>query len=341
MGGLALKDITERYFWEDFAVVGGVLTPTLERYLKTDIFLVKAYRQKDSMGDMDLLVYDHGKLPDMGEIKEWITKTFNNKDFHRNGNVLSWDYLHKDYKTPIQVDLILVKPENWESSKIFYLYNELGNLMGKLFNKFGLSYGYDGLKIKYFYKTNKRNIYITKDSKKMFSFIGLSWERFNRGFDTLTEVFDYVIGSPYFNKENFQWENLNNVNLKRNKRRPNYQVFLDYINRDEIEANDIDFVKDKSIYFPKINEFFPEANLYQSLFEFQHEINTKEAVAEKWNGHIIQELYPNLKGPELGKAISGFKKYLEPLYSSYEKYIIDFKIEVIKESFNEYIKQTE
>jgi hypothetical protein len=338
MGGLALKDITRRYTWEEFGMVNGVLIPTLERYLNTDILPVKAYRQKDSHGDMDLLVYDNGNLKSIDKIREWITETFHNQDFHRNSNVLSWDYLQKGFDVPIQVDLIFVPPENWPCSKVFYKYNELGNLMGKLFHKFGLSYGYDGLKIKYYYKNNKRLIYVSKDSEEMFKFIGLSWDKFQQGFDTLVEVFDYIIGSPYFNKESFQWENLNSINYKRNKRRPNYQMFLDYLDENDIQNKNYIFTKDKPFYFDRINQAFPEANLYKQMFEFHTEIDRKEIISAKWNGKIIQELYPELIGKKLGDAIIGFKKHLEPDYSSYDKFIFDNDLESIKTTFNEYIK---
>ena len=40
-----------------------------------------------------------------------------------------------------QIDFIKVGEENWETSKNYFSYNDLGNLMGRLAQRLGVKYG--------------------------------------------------------------------------------------------------------------------------------------------------------------------------------------------------------
>ena len=55
----------------------------------------------------------------------------------------------------------------------------------------------------------------------------------------------------------------------------------------------------------------------------------KRIIASKFNGRIIMDLYPELKGKELGDVISGFKRYFDDfesyaLYTDKEQILQDF-----------------
>jgi hypothetical protein len=323
MGGLALKHLEgmRRYKPSEFYRLATDIIPRIEDTFGTRARLVKSYRSKRGFGDMDILVLNEGRLP---HIQKTIQSEFSPRAIISNGSVYSFD--HQNF----QIDLIITPKSNWETSQVFFAYNDLGNLMGKLFHKFGLKYGFDGLK--YIYRIDDKKlgeITVTKDMQKAFAFIGLSYDRFLQGFNDLEEIFDFVIGSPYFQKEAFFFENLNAINKKRNRRRINYKRFIRYVNRigkyenlSPLPDAEYRFDPDKSKYFSMIDEFFPESNFMNQLHALREKENRKRLVHSKFNGNLVMDRYPNLKGRELGSMINSFKSQFENLYE-FEKFVIN------------------
>jgi hypothetical protein len=330
MGGLALKHIEgiRRYSKDEFFKLADEMIPRIKSCLNTDAKLVISYHKKESFGDMDIIVLNDGNL---GDIRSKIREEFNPTDMHFNGNVYSFD--HKD----LQIDIIITPTSNFETSQIFFSYNDLGNLMGKVFHKFGLKYGFDGLKYIYRLDNDKKlaDITITKDMRKAFEFLGLSYERYEQGFDTVEDIFDFVIGSPYFQKESFYFENLNAINKKRNIRRANYKLFIEYVNgtgtyegKEPLPDTGYKFNPDKSEYLEMINDYFPESNLLEKMKTILQKEKRKMAIAEKFNGHILMERY-GLIGKELGNAISLFKSR----YTDFGTYILGTDSDKIYQDF--------
>lgn len=332
MGGLALKHVEgiRRYQADEFFKLADELIPKVQELFNTEAYLIQSYHTKESFGDMDIILHNNGKL---GNVKEKITSIFNPKDIHFNGNVYSFD--HKD----LQVDLILTPTSNVETSKVFFSFNDLGNLMGKMYHKFGLKYGYDGLKYVYRLDNDKKlgDITVTKNMRKAFEFLGLSYEKFEKGFETMEEVFDYVVASPYFQKETFYFENLNAINKKRNNRRVNYHLFIEYVNgtgryagRESLPDKPFVFDKDKSKYFDMINDYFPESNFLKEMELLRAKEDRKRLIASKFNGNLVMERY-GLTDIMLGKAIQVFKSKSEDfdtyvLHTDPAHIFIDFEI---------------
>jgi len=331
MGGLALKHVKgiRRYERQEFFSLVEELLPRVARILNTETHLVKSYHKKESFGDMDILVLNTGNL---GNVREKIQAEFSPQDMHFNGNVYSFDY------QDLQIDLILTPLSNWETSQIFFAYNDLGNLMGKIFHKFSLKYGYDGVKYIYRLDNEKKlgDITITKNMPRAFEFLGLSYEKFEQGFDTVEDIFDYVIGSPYFQKEAFYFENLNAINKKRNKRRANYKLFIEYVNRTgpymgrpPLPDKDFKFEKDKTEYWRCIDTFFPESNFLAEMSRLQQLETRKLLIHSKFNGHLIMKRYPRLSGKELGNIITLYKNR----HADFEEFILTHDSEEIWNDF--------
>jgi hypothetical protein len=69
------------------------------------------------------------------------------------------------------------------------------------------------------------------------------------------------------------------------------------------------------------------------------EIENKE-ISKKFNGNIIMEIYPELKGKELGNAITKFKEYIFNKFNiSIRKYILTNKSSDILNEFDLFIKK--
>jgi hypothetical protein len=195
---------------------------------------------------------------------------------------------------------------------VYFSYDPLGNAMGKTFHKLNLSYGWDGLKFKYrnFNGRNSHDIIITKDPRKIFEFGGYNYDRYLSGFETIEEIFDFIIAGKYFNSEVFKMENLNHIDRKRNRKRKSYHAFLEYIeNNNQLNSENDYIFRDKLFYSSIINGFFPEANFFEQLEKLDERNAINKELSEKLNGRLIMEWIPGLEGKGLGDVLKGYREY--------------------------------
>jgi len=302
MGGRALNRFgiyTDRKTTAEHERILAEVKPRIEKIFNSEVRIVKYYHNKETHGDLDLLLKSSNGL----NVHEEIKKEFGVEIVNSNTNVHSFAY--DNY----QIDIIVVKVSDWEST-YFYDYDPVGNLLGKYAHSFGLKSGYAGLV--YPYRGNSgtvvKDIVITQNQEKIHRFFDLDFERYKNGFDTVEEIFGYIINSQYFNAERFQFDNLTGIDRKRNKKRATYNGFLEYINSKEY-TNEFIFNKDKSVYLEVINDYFPEANLFNELKELKKIDEKNKLVKEKFNGKLVMEKFP-IKGKELGYVMkSFFEKY--------------------------------
>lgn len=333
MGGRALNNYgitTVRKTTDEFNRIADNITQKINHDLGIETSIVKCYHNKETHGDLDILLKIDNIIYNKNvNLKEYVKNTFNPNAIHNNGGVFSFDY------DQFQIDFIPIKESNWETAKVYFSYDPLGNAMGKTFHKLNLSYGWDGLKYKYrnFNGRNSHNILISKNPQKIFEFGGYNYNRYLNGFDDIEEIFDFIIDGEYFNSDIFRMENLKHIDKKRNRKRKSYHEFLKYINDNNIKSKH-EFNKDKSIYLPLINDFFPEANFYNKLKELDEKNELNKKVNEKFNGNIIMNLIPSLSGKELGNFITEFKNSLG---DDYKNKIVNMSEEDVKTKIlNEY-----
>jgi hypothetical protein len=320
MGGRALNRFgiyTERKTTAEHERILAEVKPRIEKLFNSEVRIVKYYHTKETHGDLDLLLKSSNGLNVHDEIK----KEFNIEYVNSNTNVHSFAY--DNY----QIDIIVVKTNDWDST-FFYDYDPVGNLIGKYAHGFGLKSGFAGLV--YPYRGNSgtvvKDIIISQDQEKIHKFFDLDFNRYEKGFNTVEEIFDYIIKSKYFNADRFQFDNLNGIDRKRNKKRVTYNKFLEYINSQKYTNNFI-FNKDKTVYLDMINEYFPEANLLEELESLKKIDEKNKLVKEKFNGRLVMEKF-NLSGKELGFVMKTFyEKYDEDyiLSNSQEKLLYNVK----------------
>lgn len=326
MGGKALNKygvFTERKNIAEFLNLAKKIQDNITSNLSISTAVVKYYHTKESHGDLDLLIkMDKGVNINW---RKYIEKHFNPQAIHNNGGVYSFD--HENF----QIDFIPIKEDKWEIAQIYYSYDPLGNIMGKTFHKFGLSYGWNGLYYKYrnSHGTNCENILISTNPREIFNFGGYDYDKYLNGFETLEDIFEFVIHSLNFDSEMFKIENLKSIDKKRNRKRGTYHMFLNYLKDNNIVIKK-EFEKDKSKYLTSIDNFFPKAKLKERIGEL-NEINSKNLfLAEKFNGNLVMEWLPELKGKELGIAIKNFRNYLG---DTYETTVSTFSTEKLRELF--------
>jgi len=299
MGGkaMALHGVqTERKSTEDHLRIQSELVPVIAEMFKTEVKTVLFYRTKDSHGDLDLLVLNNGNL---GNINNKLKERFG--VMNNNGGVC-FSFAYDNY----QVDVIPISKESWMCTD-FFNYDPSGNLCGKIAHKFGAKFGNNGLEYPFrnFSGRLSKDLVITKDHRKALEFLGFDYERYAQGFDTVEEIFEWVISSKYFNLEIFQIEALGHKDRLRQRKRDTYNKFLEYIAAKNL-TNPWVFEKDKSVYLDKIEEAFPESKLKEKLAKLKEEDDLNKLSSEKFNGSLVME-WTGLQGKELGNCLSDFR----------------------------------
>lgn len=299
MGGNALKTVyTRRYnraeYFNLFNEIKFLATQSrLAYYFK----LLPAYKNKQTFGDMDILIHKGFMKKDI----KFITDTFHPTEIYNNGNVVSFDYKE------LQIDFIFVADEYFNTSLTYYSYNDLGNLMGRIANRMGVRYGHEGLKrVEYGENKNRviAEIVLSKNLRKIFEFLGFNYDRYLEGFNELEDIFKYVIDSEFFSKNIFAYESLNHENRTRNKKRKTYREFLEYIQ--DLETDDYDFNNKENYFLNRMNEYFPDAKIFDVVAEAKERESRKNLIKEKFNGEIVMKI-TNLSGILLGEFIAFFK----------------------------------
>lgn len=332
MGGRALKNtFTRRYERTEFEEISKELTEMLKKDFKR-VGVPLFYKNKQSFDDIDILVSLEGH--DSGtDLREYIQKQFKPNEIFHNGNCWSFDYKE------LQIDIITCEEEHFDSNMMYLSYNDLGNFIGRLAHGFGLRYGQEGLWYEHQFKgSNIGTIPISKDYSKIFEFLDLSYERWEKGFDELVDIFRFIANSRFFNWKRFQLNELNKINRDRNKKRASYMTFLEWMEENVAdEKHEYKFEEDKTAYFIKINNSFPEANLITQVRRLEYLECRKLYVQSKFNGGDVMIRY-NLIGKSIGDALTGFKNFVISTYGSYNDYIIHTDISDIYKDFEEYME---
>ena len=333
MGGKALQKYgvqTVRKNTEEFLRIGKEVQEQIAKDFDfpVETTIVTCYHQKPDHGDLDLLIKVDSNFHNSGIVlRDYIAMAFKPRAIHNNGGVHSFDYQN------FQIDFIPVKESKWESAKVYYSYDPLGNIMGKTFHKFGLSYGWDGLfyKIRNFNGTLSGNVLLTNDAKRIFDFGGYDYDRYLQGFETLEDILKFAINSKYFDTQIFQMDNLKSIDKKRNRKRGSYHIFLKYLKDNDINIT-YPFDRNKDNYLKLIDSSFPEAKLLDKLAEFKKIDNENKILSQKFNGDMIMTWFPNLKGKELGEALRKFKESFDD-NDDYREFVLNANFNAIYERF--------
>lgn len=328
MGGKALKNtFTERKNTKEYLEIYNEISNILTNLLG-DVTLTTHYHSKVTHGDMDILLKITSNNKNVN-IKTIISKIFKPNEIIVNGGVVSFDY------KKFQIDIIPINEESWDSAKFWYSYDPIPNLVGKTAHKFGLKFGPEGLvmPIRNFNNRLSKDIIITKNSKKIFEFLGYDYDRYLMGFDTKQEIFDWVINSKFFDSEMFEMQNLNQIDRKRTRKRATYQEFLEYLKSNNIKKS-YNF-KDREEYIERVDDYFPEVGLKREIEKLQKLDNTNQEISKKFNGDIIMNRYNWLKGKELGNAMNNFKRK----FKNFDEYALNSDTEKIMKDFDSFLNK--
>lgn len=232
MGGNALKNTTtRRYAAREFAHaqrhVNNLLAWMLPRVSYRQLL---AYEDKESFGDMDVLIESECLPPNWPEV---VAAAFGSTESVKNGNVLSLNF------NDLQVDLIATPAAQMETSYHYFNYNDLGNLLGRVAHSMGFKLGHDGLSYSWRDGTyNFRTDVICTDWETILEFLGYDAATYYAGFPTLLSIFEFVASGKFFRPEIYALENRNHASRVRDAKRKTYMEFVAWVDRRSVAPSE-------------------------------------------------------------------------------------------------------
>ena len=315
MGGNALKPIPiSRMNKNIYNIIENKILLILKQYY-TDCMVIISKPEKEDYGDMDVLY-----LANHNNILDIIKKEFNPIKL----NIISlpslcsiaYNYENNYY----QIDFICCNSiEQYNSSKFYFSYGDLGGIIGRMTNNAGIKFGHDGLWLNYHSSgdINKNGIYIhlTHNVEEICKFLNLDYMVYNKGFNKTNDIFNWICSSNYFYTNIY--ENLNHDYKKRIIKRPMFQQFIAFIKNinKPFNVQHNNYIKIKQdealVYFSKKDYLIEQLNI----------ITKKVDVKKKFNGKLFINLNVDVKN--INNYIEKFKNYIIEKYKiQFEDYIL-------------------
>lgn len=310
---------------------------------------IPSYNSKETFGDIDF-VYST-RIDNYDDTLNPILELFKPAVYKVNGPITSIMI------EEAQIDFVKVNRTCLYTAKDYFSYNDLGNLIGKIYHAYGISYGHTGLKYTLMDEAYKvGEVFVSQDTREIHEAIGLDFDLFVDGeFETLEDVFDYVCSSPYFHPDIFKWESLNSENRRRDKKRSSYNGFLQYIG--EI-PNEEGILRD-SRRFKTLDLSKPPAkddiatSKYRLLERFERYDSVIQEEDDMWdnhsrekhlksffNGKVVAEIVRTSFGVDIkDKALGAFMKFCKgPIENHLWDEIYNFENQTIPEHIREDIE---
>ena len=236
MGGHALKDIKcIRVPKEKYLLIKNDVINKIKHKLKyEEVFETP---NKKDFGDLDLLIQTTPNLFDV------IKETFNPKSHFINGNAISISY-QLDNDEFFQIDFIEVY--NLKISQFYFSFGDLGGILGRMVHPLKMRLGFNGLFVNYEYE----NIIICDDPKMICDYLTLNYEKWSLGFNTITEIYEWIIESKFFDKSYFI--KLNSKARAQEKSRPMYLDFISYC--ETIEKSTLEPIDNMMVHIKYFNK---------------------------------------------------------------------------------------
>ena len=302
MGGNALSKPGVRLNKSDYLSLRDEVLNTLAP-LVCDAEITSAYGSKESFGDMDIVIR---ATPEQWQ---YITRNpivaLREVERFKNSNILSFGIDHP--RGMFQIDLINAgfDVHDYQNHLHYLDYNDLGNLFGRIFHKLGFKYGQTGL----LYVVRPTNDHVIGEIKVCNLWEALVHAEFNSElyaeFDTLEDIFNFVLSSPYFHPDIYLFDNLNAKSRVRDKKRATYNAFLQWLRDNNIQRAPIDYDVLKKSFTQKMFDLYPEFK--QKYDKLMSEYTETQKNKEKFNAEMIWDIKPSLRGKELGMFIKNFR----------------------------------
>ncbi len=262
------------------------------------------YRDKPDFGDVDIIVSDAAIQSTWQDLRVELIKDLGIQQHKSLGSVFSTVYQN------FQVDFFYREHRYFDSTYNYLSFNDVGNILGKIFKRFNLKYGEQGLQ--YVFRRAdghfQKDLEVSQDFERIFAFLQLDFAHWVRGFDTLDELFRWATASPYFSIQPYLEQD--STTSQRVKERTTMRRFVAWLEEQGVSQK-FEFAADRDFYLPMIAAFFPEGGLLEKIeLERQREVYVLQ-LREKYSGQVIMRLFPDLQGKVLGDFMRSFEAQWE------------------------------
>ena len=275
---------------------------------------VISYSEKDSFGDIDILVpREHFSFENF-----WEKHKFRYKEFKKNGGVIS--LLDKRDR---QIDIITTPSDIYWIHFNYLAYNDMGNFIGRIAKSLNLKYGHDGLSLIVrdpLEPSRKLGlISISKNVEYIYDLLDLPY----RCYDRMEQIYSDIMSSKFYHKDSFLLENQSNHARVRDRKRKSYHGLLNYIKEnDKTESVRRKYtIEETLLMLPR--------RITNEYMEMVGNSNKERYEKTLFNGKIVSDL-TNLKGKELGAFISKIKGKVD-IYGDVEQQVLAFYQESINQ----------
>lgn len=307
MGGLALKHLgVRRISAEEYRELPSRVKQLMMSLFDRSCDIVPSYSQKPDFGDCDIIISSE-YLPH--DWRETLAAEYKSRGWIVNGDVTSME-IHN-----VQFDFISVPPKARTFAYVYFAYNDLGNLMGRVAHKMGFKYGHLG-----FQKVLRdgdhayATVDTTDDISEIFDFLGYDYARWQEGFDNLEDIFKFTASSKYFRPDIYLLHNRNAVSRIRDAKRKTYTEFLKWCEStpglNQWPWNTDDSLKDaeKDLHLARARARWPN---FAKLIDFEDDVHAQHLeIKTRWNGENVKS-WTGLDGKKLGQFMAYVKSHVD------------------------------
>lgn len=288
---------------EEYLVIEADVRRFLDDLVGDGYRIPRYYGSKPDFGDMDVVV-SNASIEALGgwdAFRAAIAEGLGVTQTKSVGGLYSTAF------ADLQVDYFVRSPHLFESTYHYLSFNDLGNLLGKICKRLGLKYGEDGLS--YVFRRDSQPSYktalpITRDWPRILTFLGLEVDPWLAGFDTLEQMFAWVVTSPWFSVA--PYVDRNRSTERRARQRRTMARFVEWVEHEGLDVRH-DYRPERDAYVSDIDAAFPEAELPRAL-EREREAEARVLVLrEKFSGDRVRE-WTGLTGKELGGFMRRFRE---------------------------------
>lgn len=288
----------------EYLPIEGKLRQYLDQKLGNGYRIPRYYHNKPDFGDVDIIVSDAAIQTSWQDLRMELVRDLGIQEYKSAGAVFSTVYQN------FQVDFFHREQRYLESTYHYLSFNDVGNILGKIFKRFNLKYGEQGL-LYVFRRADghyQKDLEVSQDFERIFTFLALDYAHWEQGFDTLDELFRWATASPYFSIHPYQEQDA--TTAQRVKERTTMRRFVEWLDAQGITQR-YPFLEDRDAYLPTINDFFPEAHLLEKIAQERQRETVVAQLREKYSGKIVMHLFPDLQGVELGGFMRNFQAQWE------------------------------
>lgn len=270
--------------------------------------------EKDDHGDIDILVEGPlGPSPSADKLKSALSAAAC-IDLSPTANFAIWD---DELSAYVQLDIHVCRSGGIEWECFHRAYGDLWNILGVMCKPFGISVNDAGVRISAegIEKRNRKAsmLFLTDSPREAIEFFGCDWSQYEKGFQTVEELFAFCAQSRFLHHEDISWKLIGRRDEGRLKekrplcRRWVIEYLPSLVSLDKIEGRN-------AISHPKITR---EALLEEALTKFD-KWNEYYSLTRKWDKEVfdkemwsrIASLLP-IEGKDLGFVLRLLRRKLE------------------------------